>query len=78
YKNIQFFNSFLENSFIFNDGVLKGIFFKRGFELSKIIIQKIQKEENYLYLIVKVYKDWLILLIEKLNIRKQSLEKLFL
>ncbi|MFY4734685.1 motility associated factor glycosyltransferase family protein [Campylobacter jejuni] len=78
HKNIQFFNSFLENSFIFNDGVLKGIFFKRGFELSKIIIQKIQKEENYLYLIVKAYKDWLILLIEKLNIRKQSLEKLFL
>ncbi|EID8610774.1 motility associated factor glycosyltransferase family protein [Campylobacter jejuni] len=76
-KNIEKFNFFLEQSFIFNDGLLRGIFLKRGFAFSEIIIQRIQEEEKYLQLMIKVYKDWLVLLIEKLNIRKNILQKIF-
>ncbi|MBZ7944405.1 motility associated factor glycosyltransferase family protein, partial [Campylobacter sp. RM13744] len=76
-KNIEKFNFFLEQSFIFNDGLLRGIFLKRGFAFSEIIIQRIQEEEKYLQLIIKAYKDWLVLLIEKLNIRKNILQKIF-
>ncbi|MBZ7969379.1 motility associated factor glycosyltransferase family protein [Campylobacter molothri] len=76
-KNIEKFNFFLEQSFIFNDGLLRGIFFKRGFAFSEIIIQRIQEEEKYLQLMIKAYKDWLVLLIEKLNIRKNILQKIF-
>ncbi|MBZ7942728.1 motility associated factor glycosyltransferase family protein [Campylobacter molothri] len=76
-KNIEKFNFFLEQSFIFNDGLLRGIFLKRGFAFSEIIIQRIQEEEKYLQLMIKAYKDWLVLLIEKLNIRKNILQKIF-
>lgn len=76
-KNIEKFNFFLEQSFIFNDGLLRGIFLKRGFAFSEIIIQGIQEEEKYLQLMIKAYKDWLVLLIEKLNIRKNILQKIF-
>ncbi|MBZ7947309.1 motility associated factor glycosyltransferase family protein [Campylobacter sp. RM10541] len=76
-KNIEKFNFFLEQSFIFNDGLLRGIFQKRGFAFSEIIIQRIQEEEKYLQLMIKAYKDWLALLIEKLNIRKNILQKIF-
>lgn len=76
-KNIEKFNFFLEQSFIFNDGLLRGIFQKRGFAFSEIIIQRIQEEEKYLRLMIKAYKDWLVLLIEKLNIRKNILQKIF-
>ncbi|MBZ7931663.1 motility associated factor glycosyltransferase family protein [Campylobacter sp. RM12910] len=76
-KNIEKFNFFLEQSFIFNDGLLRGIFLKRGFAFSEIIIQRIQEEEKYLQLMIKTYKDWLVLLIEKLNIRKNILQKIF-
>ncbi|MBZ7970830.1 motility associated factor glycosyltransferase family protein [Campylobacter sp. RM3125] len=76
-KNIEKFNFFLEQSFIFNDGLLRGIFQKRGFAFSEIIIQRIQEEEKYLQLMIKTYKDWLVLLIEKLNIRKNILQKIF-
>ena len=76
-KNIEKFNFFLEQSFIFNDRVLRGVFFKRGFAFSEIIIQRIEEEEKYLQLMIKAYKDWLVLLIEKLNIRKNILQKIF-
>ncbi|MBZ7945582.1 motility associated factor glycosyltransferase family protein [Campylobacter sp. RM10532] len=76
-KNIEKFNFFLEQSFIYNDRVLRGIFLKRGFAFSEIIIQRIQEEEKYLQLMIKAYKDWLVLLIEKLNIRKNILQKIF-
>ncbi|MBZ7953208.1 motility associated factor glycosyltransferase family protein [Campylobacter sp. RM9939] len=76
-KNIEKFNFFLEQSFIYNDRVLRGVFLKRGFAFSEIIIQRIQEEEKYLRLMIKAYKDWLALLIEKLNIRKNILQKIF-
>ncbi|MGH2267878.1 motility associated factor glycosyltransferase family protein [Campylobacter taeniopygiae] len=76
-KNIEKFNFFLEQSFIFNDGLLRGIFLKRGFAFSEIITQRIQEEEKNLQLMIKAYKDWLVLLIEKLNIRKNILQKIF-
>ncbi|MFB1646080.1 motility associated factor glycosyltransferase family protein [Campylobacter molothri] len=76
YKNIENFNFVLEKNEIFKEGVFRGIFFKRGFELSKIIVLKIQEEEKYLLSAIKVYKNWLILLIEKLIVIKQSLEKI--
>ncbi|HAA1723039.1 TPA_asm: DUF115 domain-containing protein [Campylobacter jejuni] len=76
-KNIEKFNFFLEQGFIFNDRVLRGVFLKRGFAFSEIIIQRIQEEEKYLQLMIKAYKDWLVLLIEKLNIRKKILQKIF-
>ncbi|WP_417903869.1 motility associated factor glycosyltransferase family protein [Campylobacter sp. LH-2024] len=75
YKNIENFDSFLKNSSL-NNGNLKGVLFFRDFELSKIIALKIQEEEKYLLLVIKVYKNWLILLMEKLNIQKESLEKI--
>ncbi|MBZ7966041.1 motility associated factor glycosyltransferase family protein [Campylobacter molothri] len=75
YKNIENFDSFLKNSSL-NNGNLKGVLFFRDFELSKIIALKIQEEEKYLLLVIKVYKNWLILLMEKLNIQKRSLEKI--
>lgn len=46
YKNIENFNSFLEEKSVFCDGIFKGVFFNRGFKLSKIISQKIQEEKN--------------------------------
>ncbi|MBZ7959004.1 motility associated factor glycosyltransferase family protein [Campylobacter molothri] len=75
YKNIENFDSFLKNSSL-NNRNLKGVLFFRDFELSKIIALKIQEEEKYLLLVIKVYKNWLILLMEKLNIQKESLEKI--
>lgn len=75
YKNIENFDSFFKNSSL-NNRNLKGILFFRDFELSKIIALKIQEEEKYLLLVIKVYKNWLILLMEKLNIQKRSLEKI--
>ncbi|EAL5964066.1 hypothetical protein DSN88_08925, partial [Campylobacter jejuni] len=59
-------------------GILKGVLFYRGFKLSEIILQNIKEEEKYLFLVIKVYKDWLFLFIEKLNTKKQSLEKLYI
>ncbi|MBZ7929169.1 motility associated factor glycosyltransferase family protein [Campylobacter molothri] len=76
YKNIENFNFVLEKNEIFKEGIFRGIFFKRGFELSQIITLKIQEEEKYLLLMIKVYKNWLILLIEKLITIKGSLEKI--
>ncbi|TKX34033.1 motility associated factor glycosyltransferase family protein [Campylobacter taeniopygiae] len=76
YKNIEHFNSFMDNNSLFQDRVLKGVFFKRGLEISKIILAKIAEEEKYLFLIITAYKVWLVLLIEKLNIRKESLQKI--
>ncbi|MBZ7934575.1 motility associated factor glycosyltransferase family protein [Campylobacter sp. W0065] len=75
YKNIENFDSFLKNSSL-NNGNLKGVLFFRDFELSKIIALKIQEEKKYLLLMIKVYKNWFILLMEKLNIQKRSLEKI--
>ncbi|MFX3654453.1 motility associated factor glycosyltransferase family protein [Campylobacter sp. LH-2024] len=75
YKNIENFDFFLKNSSL-NNGNLKGVLFLRGFELSKIIALKIKEEEKYLLLVIKIYKNWLVLLIEKLNIQKESLEKI--
>ncbi|EAJ5978143.1 DUF115 domain-containing protein, partial [Campylobacter jejuni] len=77
-KSIEKFNSFMDSNSTLYDGILKGVLFYRGFKLSEIILQKIKEEEKYLFLVIKAYKDWLLLFIEKLNIRKQSLEKLFL
>ncbi|RTJ86257.1 motility associated factor glycosyltransferase family protein [Campylobacter jejuni] len=78
YKSIENFNFYLEENSVFYDGILKGVLFYRGFKLSEIICQKIKQEEKYYFLVIKAYKDWLLLFIDKLNIRKQSLEKLFL
>ncbi|HEC1891421.1 TPA: motility associated factor glycosyltransferase family protein [Campylobacter jejuni] len=78
YKSIEKFNSFIDSNSTLYDGILKGVLFYRGFKLSEIILQKIKEEEKYLFLVIKAYKDWLLLFIDKLNIRKQSLEKLFL
>lgn len=74
YKNIENFNLSLEQNFIFRDGVLKGVFYIRGELLSNIIKKK--QNENFYLLVFEVYKDWLALLIEKLNIRKESLQKI--
>ncbi|EIJ4040934.1 motility associated factor glycosyltransferase family protein [Campylobacter jejuni] len=76
YKSIEKFNSFIDSNSTLYDGILKGVLFYRGFKLSEIILQKIKEEEKYLFLVIKAYKDWLLLFIDKLNIRKQSLEKL--
>lgn len=76
YKSIEKFNSFIDSNSTLYDGILKGVLFYRGFKLSEIILQKIKEEEKYYFLAIKSYKDWLLLFIEKLNIRKQSLEKL--
>lgn len=78
YKNIEEFNFYLEENSVCIDGILKGVLFYRGFKISEIILQKIKEEKKYLFLIIKAYRDWLFLFIEKLNIKKQSLEKLFL
>lgn len=78
YKSIEKFNSFIDSNSTLYDGILKGVLFYRGFKLSEIILQKIKEEEKYYFLVIKAYKDWLLLFIDKLNIRKQSLEKLFL
>ncbi|HEC1896212.1 TPA: motility associated factor glycosyltransferase family protein [Campylobacter jejuni] len=76
YKSIEKFNSFIDSNSTLYDGILKGVLFYRGFKLSEIILQKIKEEEKYYFLVIKAYKDWLLLFIDKLNIRKQSLEKL--
>lgn len=76
YKSIEKFNSFIDSNSTLSDGILKGVLFYRGFKLSEIILQKIKEEEKYYFLVIKAYKDWLLLFIDKLNIRKQSLEKL--
>ncbi|MBZ7954704.1 motility associated factor glycosyltransferase family protein [Campylobacter sp. W0018] len=76
YKNIEKFNSYLEFNSVFYDGILKGVFYFRGEGISKVLSAKIKDEREYLFLSIKVYKDWLVLLIEKLNIRKESLQKI--
>lgn len=76
YKNIEKFNSYLEFNSVFYDGILKGVFYFRGEGISRVLSAKIKDEREYLFLSIKVYKDWLVLLIEKLNIRKESLQKI--
>ncbi|EHN6901965.1 motility associated factor glycosyltransferase family protein [Campylobacter jejuni] len=78
YKSIEKFNSSIDSNSVVCDGILKGVLFYRGFKLSEIILQNIKEEEKYLFLVIKVYKDWLFLFIEKLNTKKQSLEKLYI
>ncbi|WP_373447872.1 motility associated factor glycosyltransferase family protein [Campylobacter bilis] len=71
FKNIENFNALIDSNTVLNDGILKGVLFYRGFELSKIISQKIKEEKQFLFLIIKTYKEWLALLIEKLDTRKK-------
>ncbi|XGQ70155.1 motility associated factor glycosyltransferase family protein [Campylobacter hepaticus] len=77
FKNIENFDILINHNSILNDGILKGVLFYRGFELSKIISQQIKEEKQFLFLMIKTYKDWLVLLIEKLDTKKKSLERLF-
>ncbi|EAK1830055.1 hypothetical protein BR136_08045 [Campylobacter jejuni] len=76
YKNIEKFNLIIEQDMILHDGVLKGVLYCRGENLSKIILIKINKEEKYLYLYFEIYKDWLIFFREKLNKKKEILNNL--
>ncbi|MGH2305442.1 motility associated factor glycosyltransferase family protein [Campylobacter taeniopygiae] len=76
YRNIESFNFFIDKNPFFLDRVLKGVFYFRGEGISKVLSAKIKDEREYLFLSIKVYKDWLVLLIEKLNIRKESLQKI--
>ncbi|MFB1639840.1 6-hydroxymethylpterin diphosphokinase MptE-like protein [Campylobacter sp. MRC_CM3] len=75
-KNIENFIFYIDRKLFFLNRILKGIFIHKGIKLSSIIMKKMKDERKYLIEIIEIYKDWLVLLIEKLNIQKESLEKI--
>ncbi|MPV85080.1 DUF115 domain-containing protein [Campylobacter hepaticus] len=76
YQNIQHFNFILDKDDFIQDGVLKTIFYERGFKLSLVFKQGcILNSEQFILLYIKAYYEWLIYFIEKLEQKYQSLLK---
>ena len=67
YKNIQNFNTSLDNDEYLNDEVLRGMFVNRGYLISNVIKELIQDEKIYLLKYINAYNEFLDILLEKLN-----------
>ncbi|EQA9763319.1 motility associated factor glycosyltransferase family protein [Campylobacter coli] len=69
YQNIQNFNHALDNDEFVQDGILKGVIYKRGFKISLVYKENILDEAHFITAYIKAYYEWLLCFIEKLEQR---------
>ncbi|HEG5909391.1 TPA: motility associated factor glycosyltransferase family protein [Campylobacter jejuni] len=76
YNNIDNFNlAILKDEFL-QDEVLRGNFSQRGKIISDVLRQHIQDPLEFLWVYIKSYREWLLIFIDKLNNKADSISRI--
>ncbi|MCH3749182.1 motility associated factor glycosyltransferase family protein [Campylobacter coli] len=69
YQNIENFNHSLDEDEFIQDGILKAVMYERGLKISLVYKENILDHASFISAYIKVYDEWLLYFMEKLEQR---------
>ncbi|EOE6129718.1 6-hydroxymethylpterin diphosphokinase MptE-like protein [Campylobacter jejuni] len=75
YQNIENFNHSLDEDEFIQDGILKAVIHERGLKISLVYKENILDHASFISAYIKVYDEWLLYFMEKLEQKYKSLSK---